>query len=310
MFLSIVNRLLMLVPIVIGITIISFILLQIVPGDPAARAMGTRASAEELEAMRVLWGLDRPLWQQYLMFLRDVVTGSFGQSIFYRLPVSELVIERLPYTLGLVLYSTILAVLIAFPLAVVSALYEHRTADLAIKQLFVFVLATPSFWLSYLAILFFALYLDWFPTGGVGGGFFGSIYRLFLPALVLALSTAALIQQSLRSSLIQGMKADYVDTARAKGVPYRTVFRRHILRNSLISTISIIGVRTSWIIGGTVVVEKIFSIPGVGTLLIDSISARDLPVIRGLTVMFAILVVMINLLTDLAYAAADPRVEL
>lgn len=260
--------------------------------------------------MRRLWGLDQPVWVQYLYFLRDCVTGSFGVSIFHKLPVIDLVAARLPFTLGIVLYSTLIALLVALPFAIMAALNRGNPIDSAIRQVFVVLIAMPPFWLCYVLILWLALGLGWFPTGGVGDGFVANVYRLFLPSLVVGLSTAALIQQSLRSALIDTMKADYVDTARAKGLNGRAVFLRHILPNSLISTISIIGVRVSWIIGGTVVVEKIFSVPGLGSLLIDAIVSRDLPVIRGLTVFFAIMVVIVNLITDICYALADPRVRL
>ncbi|WP_102961466.1 ABC transporter permease [Mangrovicella endophytica] len=306
----ILQRALMLVPVLFGITILSFLLLQVMPGDPVEHAMGTRASAEELAAMRRLWGLDLPLWQQYLIFLRDCLTGSFGVSLFYKLPVSRLVMERLPITLALALYSTLIGLAIALPFAVVAALRRGRLADVLIRQLFVLLIAMPPFWLCFVLILEGSLRLGLFPTGGVGTGFLQNLHRLFLPALVVGLSTASLIQQSLRATLIETMKADYVDTARAKGLSPAQVFGRHILRNSLISTISVIGVRVSWIIGGTVVVEKIFAVPGLGSLLIDAIQSRDFPVIRGLTVCFAVLVVLVNLLTDIAYSLADPRARM
>ncbi len=306
----ILKRLLMLIPVLIGITLIGFMLLQVMPGDPASRAMGTRASPEELAAMRRLWSLDQPLWVQYLYFLRDCVTGSFGVSIFHKVPVIALVAERLPFTLGIVAYSTVIALVVALPFAILAALKRGTAVDGAIRQVFVALIAMPPFWLCYVLILWLALGQGWFPTGGVGQGVVQNIYRLFLPALVVGLSTAALIQQRLRAALIDTLRADYVDTARAKGLTGAQVFLRHVLPNSLISTISIIGVRVSWIIGGTVVVEKIFSVPGLGSLLIDAIVARDLPVIRGLTVFFAILVVIVNLITDICYALADPRVRL
>lgn len=310
MFLAILRRLLMLIPVLIGITLISFLLLQIMPGDPASRAMGTRASAEDLQAMRELWGLDRPIWVQYLYFLRDCVTGSFGVSIFHKQPIIALVADRLPYTLAIVFYSTVIAIVVALPFAILAAANRGRFLDVVFRQIFVVLIALPPFWLCYVLILWLALGMGWFPTGGVGTGFLENLYRLFLPSLVVGLSTAALIQQSLRAALIDAMKSDYVDTARAKGLRGHQVFLRHVLPNSLISTISIIGVRVSWIIGGTVVVEKIFSVPGLGSLLIDSIVSRDLPVIRGLTVFFAILVVTVNLIADICYALADPRIRL
>ncbi|MDK3020933.1 ABC transporter permease [Pseudodonghicola flavimaris] len=304
------KRLLMLVPVLIGITLIGFLLLQVMPGDAAERAMGTRASAEELADMRRLWGLDLPIWQQYLLFLRDCLTGSFGVSIFHKKAVIALVGERLPFTLAIVALSTLIALVIALPFASLAAMRRDRPADHVIRQAFVVLIAMPPFWLSYVLILWLSLTLGWFPTGGVGQGLAENLHRLFLPSLVVGLSTAALIQQTLRAALIDTMKADYVDTARAKGLRRHEIFLRHILPNSLISTISIIGVRVSWIIGGTVVVEKIFSVPGLGSLLIDAIVSRDLPVIRGLTVFFAIMVVIVNLITDILYALADPRVRL
>ena len=310
MFLAILRRLLMLIPVLIGITLMSFLLWQSMPGDPASRAMGTRASAEDLQAMRELWGLDKPLLVQYLYFLRDCLTGSFGVSIFHKQPIISLVADRLPYTLAIVVYSTVIALVIALPFAILAAANRGRHLDVAIRQVFVVLIALPPFWLCYVLILWLALSMGIFPTGGVGTGFFGNLYRLFLPSLVVGLSTAALIQQSLRAALIDAIKADYVDTARAKGLRSYQIFLRHVLPNSLISTISIIGVRVSWIIGGTVVVEKIFSVPGIGSLLIDAIVSRDLPVIRGLTVFFAIMVVVVNLIPDICYALADPRVRL
>ena len=310
MILAIFKRLLMLIPVLIGITMISFLLLQIMPGDPASRAMGTRASAEELQAMRVLWGLDKPIWVQYLYFLRDCLAGSFGESIFHKQPIIDLVAERLPFTLAIVAYSTLIALGIALPCAILAAMNRGRLLDNVIRQIFVIVIAMPPFWLCYVLIIWLALHMGWFATGGVADGFLTNLGRLFLPSLVVGLSTASLIQQSLRAALIDTMKSDYVDTARAKGLRSHEVFLRHVLPNSLISTISIIGVRMSWIIGGTVVVEKIFSVPGLGSLLIDAIVSRDLPVIRGLTVFFAIMVVLVNLITDICYALADPRVRM
>lgn len=218
MILAIFKRLLMLIPVLIGITILSFLLLQIMPGDPASRAMGTRATTEELQAMRVLWGLDKPIWVQYLYFLRDCLTGSFGVSIFHKQPIIDLVAERLPFTLAIVAYSTLIALGIALPCAILAAMNRGRLLDNVIRQMFVVVIAMPPFWLCYVLIIWLALHMGWFSTGGVGDGFLTNLGRLFLPSLVVGLSTASLIQQSLRAALIDTMKADYVDTARAKGL--------------------------------------------------------------------------------------------
>jgi peptide/nickel transport system permease protein len=181
--------------------------------------------------------------------------------------------------------------------------------DNGIKGLFVVALSMPSFWLGVILILLFSIHLGWFPVSGYGDNFGSRLWHLFLPAFTIALSTASLTIRSLRSSMIAVLTADYIDTAKAKGVRRRNIIFKHVMRNALISTISVLGVHTSWVIGGTVVIESVFSIPGIGYLFVKSIVTRDYPIIQGLTITFAILVVAINYLTDIGYALADPRVS-
>ncbi|HEY9211844.1 MAG TPA: ABC transporter permease [Ancylobacter sp.] len=304
------GRLIQLVPVLIGITLIAFLLLRVLPGDPATLILGNRGTVEDIARLNVQLGLDRPLWQQYFAFLADVLRGSFGQSIVYRTAVGPLILERTWATLQLVGLSTLIAVAMTIPFALVSALNRGRLIDQVVKVLFVVGMSMPAFWLGILMVLAFSLWMPLFPVSGYGVGFLDRAHHLFLPAFVIAIATAALTIRSLRSSLIAVLGADYVDTARAKGLRARTVLIRHVLRNSLISTISVLGVHTSWVVGGTVVIESVFGIPGLGYLLVSSISARDYPMVQGLTVAFAVLVVVINLLTDIAYAVADPRVKL
>lgn len=306
----ILSRLLQLIPVLIGITLIAFLLLRVLPGDPATLILGRRGSAEDIARLTAQLGLDQPLWRQYLSFLGDVLQGSFGQSIAYRQPVGPLIAERLWPTLFLVVLSTILAVIMTLPLALVSALRRGTAADITIKVIFVALMSMPAFWIGVLLILWLGVIVPVFPVSGYGEGFLDRLHHLFLPAFVIAIGTTALTIRSLRGSLIDVIKADFVDTARAKGLRSRSVLWRHILPNSLISTISVLGVHTSWVIGGTVVIETVFAIPGLGYLLVSSISARDYPLVQGLTVTFAVLVVLINLVTDIAYAVADPRVKL
>jgi len=304
------GRLLQLIPVLLGITLIAFLLLRVLPGDPATLILGNRGTAEDIARLTSQLGLDRPLWQQYLAFLGDMLRGSFGQSIAYRSAVGPLIMERLWATLALVGFSTLLAVAMPIPLALIAALRKNGITDHAIKIVFVAVMSMPAFWLGVLVVLLLSVVYPIFPVSGYGDTFLDRVYHLFLPAMIIALGTAALTIRSLRSSLIDVMRADYIDTARAKGLRQRVVLFRHILRNSLISTISVLGVHTSWVIGGTVVIESVFAIPGLGYLLVSSISARDYPMVQGLTVTFAVLVVAINLVTDIAYAIADPRVKL
>ena len=302
-------RSLQLIPVLIGITLIAFILLRILPGDPATLMLGARGTAEDIARLKVQLGLDRPVWAQYLGFLWDMASGTLGQSITYRRPVTEVILGRLPASLILVAYSTALAVVMTFPLAILAALRKDRGVDMAIKAVFVVAMSMPSFWLGILLILLLSVHLELFPVSGYGSGLWDRLWHLFLPAFVIALSTSALTIRSLRSSILGVLKADFVDTARAKGLRGGTVMVRHVLRNSLISMVSVLAVHTSWVIGGTVVIEAVFAIPGLGYLLVNSIYARDYPLIQGLTVTFAVLVVLINLLTDVAYALIDPRVR-
>jgi len=302
-------RLLQLVPVLLGITLIAFLLLRVLPGDPATLLLGARGSAEDVTRLKAQLGLDRPLWEQYLGFLWDMVSGSMGQSITHHRPAAEVIFQRLPATLLLVGYSTVLTILMTFPLAILAALRKDTGVDIGIKGTFVVAMSMPSFWLGILLILLLSVRLELFPVSGYGSGVIDRLWHLFLPAFVIALSTSALTIRSLRSSILAVMKADFIDTARAKGLLGSEIMMRHILRNSLISMVSVLAVHTSWVIGGTVVIEAVFAIPGVGFLLVSSIYARDYPLIQGLTVVFAVLVVLINLLADLAYAVIDPRVR-
>jgi peptide/nickel transport system permease protein len=304
------RRLIQLLPALVGITIVAFVLLRILPGDPASLMIGARGSEAEVAALRHQLGLDAPLWQQYVTFLGDILNGSFGQSLVQRRPVSLAIIERAGPTIALVAYSTLLAIVITLPLATIAAIRRGSFIDLSIQGVFVAVMSMPQFWLGILLILLFGLKLGIFPVSGYGSGLVDRLWHLFLPSFVIALGTSALTIRSLRSSLIAVRSAEFVDTARAKGLSEAQVLRRHIMRNSLISTVSVLSVHTSWVIGGTVVIEAVFGLPGLGNLLVSSIFARDYPVVQGLTVTFALLVMAISILTDLAYAAIDPRIRL
>jgi peptide/nickel transport system permease protein len=304
------GRALQLVPVLIGITLIAFFLLRVMPGDPATLILGSRGTPDEIAALTRRLGLDQPLWRQYLTFLFDLLRGRFGQSIVYRTELGPLILERTAATLQLVGLSTVIAVVVTLPFALLAALRKDRLLDQAIKVVFVVVMSMPAFWLGILLVMVFSVHLGLTPVSGFGEGLAERLRHLLLPSLVIALGTSALTIRTLRSSLIAVLGADHVDTARAKGLRGSTVLARHVLRNSLISTISVLGVHTSWVIGGTVVIESVFGIPGLGSLLVSSISARDYPMVQGLTVTFAVLVVLVNFVTDIAYAIADPRVKL
>jgi peptide/nickel transport system permease protein len=301
-----ISRLLQLVPVLLGITIVAFLLLRVMPGDPATLMLGSRGTAEDIAALTSQLGLDRPLWLQYLSFLSDVASGSFGRSIAYKAEIGPLIVERLVPTLALVGLSTILAALMTVPLAMLTAVRRGSFVDHAVKVFFVAAMSMPAFWLGVLLVLLFAIVLPLFPVSGYGEDWPTRLHHLALPAF----GTSALTIRSLRSSIIAVLGADYIDTARAKGLPESAVLWRHVFRNSVMSTISVLAVHTSWVVGGTVVIETVFGIPGLGQLLVSSISARDYPMVQGLTVTFAVLVVIINLIADIAYSLVDPRVRL
>ena len=307
------RRLLQTLPVLFGITLIVFFMLRLIPGDPAAQMLGSRANSmtqENLDRVRQQLGLDQPLPVQYVRFLGGIARGDLGDSFFFKEPVLPLVLDRVPATLSLVLYAALLALLITFPAALIAALNKDRLGDHAVRALFLLTLGMPSFWLALMLMLAFSIHFKIFPISGTGEGFGGTLRALFLPALTIAVAMAPMLIRSLRGSLIEVLESPHVDFARAKGLPHHVVMLRHVLRNSLISTVTVLGVNMGWLIGGTVVVETVFAVPGLGSLMINAIFARDYPLVQAVTLVFAVLVVAINLLTDFGYALLDPRVTL
>jgi peptide/nickel transport system permease protein len=242
--------------------------------------------------------------------MRNLVTGNLGQSLRYRTPVIDLLPRRAGVTLFLVVYSTVLSLLIAVPLAIVAATQRDRWPDQLVRAVITVPLASPAFWIGILLLILFALKLRWFPASGYGEGFDGHLRHLFLPALTLSGFFTAVLTRNLRSALIDVQTTAYVDFARAKGLDRRTVLFRHVLRAALLPIVTLIGVRLSYAIGGSVVVETVFALPGIGSWMIESIFARDYMVVQTLTLAFAFGVMLINLLTDLVYPLFDPRVRM
>ena len=302
------RRLVQMLPVLIGITLIAFIFVKLLPGDPLTIMTGGKATAEQVARLEQKLGLDKPLPVQYGLFLVNAVQGDLGNSITKKAPVTKLIGERIPVTLFLILYSAAIGLLITFPLAILSALYADRRIDHIIRIGGMLFFGMPSFWLGLLFILLFGLQLKWFPISGWGEGFSGHLRSLFLPALVTGLALAPMWTQSLRSSMLDILQADYIEVARAKGLSAIRVLLKHVLRNALIPTITVIAVNLGWLMGGEVVLETVFSIPGLGLLLIQSVFTRDYPTIQGLTLWFGIIVMFVNLVADLSYAVIDPRI--
>jgi peptide/nickel transport system permease protein len=302
------NRLLQMMPVVFGISLVGFFAIHLVPGDPIQIMMHGHASPETVAAARAQLGLDRPLLEQYGRFLKLAVTGDFGQSIIQKQAVGGIVGERVLPTVLLLLCSTVLAILLALPLSLVSARYSDRLVDHAIRIGGMVGFAMPPFWVGLLLMLFFGLYLMWLPVSGLGDDFADRARHLFLPSATIALFLAPILVQSLRSAMLEVMTSDYIEVARAKGLTPRRILLKHVLRNALIPVITILAVNIGWLLSGAVIVEYVFSYPGLGSLLVRAVSYRDYPIIQGLSIMFGVLVIFVNLMADLSYILVDRRV--
>ncbi len=303
------RRLLQAVPVLFGVSVLIFFMIHLVPGDPAQAMLGTRSTPELVHALHERWGLDRPLTTQYWLFLERVAHGDTGKSLFFDVSTRSLVEGRIGVTLQLLALAAILAVLITVPLAILAATGPNSPRDQVVRVVPLVGLGMPSFWVGILLLLVFGLDLGWFPVGGYGGDFKEHLHSLFLPALTIALAMSPILIRSLRASMIEVLDADFVSAARAKGLAERLVIRRHVIRNAVIPTVTLLGVNIGFLVGGTLIVEKVFALPGLGALMIDSIVNRDFPVVQGITIVFALLVVVVNLVTDLVYSLLDPRVR-
>lgn len=304
------RRLLQMIPVVIGMTLLVFLMIHLVPGDPARSMLGPRAPEAAVLELRQRWGLDEPLPAQFGQFVGRLARGDLGESLSYGVPVTELIAGRVLPTLLLLLYAVILVSLITVPLAALVAANKGSWIDHLVRVVPLVGLGMPSFWLGIVLILLLALRLGWFPVGGYGRSPTEILRALFLPGLTVAVAIAPFTIRSLRAALLDVLGADFIDTARAKGLSERRVLLVHGLRNAIIPTVTVLGVSIGWLVGNTLVVEKVFAIPGLGALMIDAVLERDFPVVQALALIFGILVVLVNLVADLARAALDPRITL
>jgi ABC-type dipeptide/oligopeptide/nickel transport system permease component len=298
-----------LLPVLLGISIISFGLIQLTPGDPARMILGNRASVEAVEAVRERMGLNEPVLQQYGNYMLNLVQGDLGESLRYQQPVSELIMQFLPATGFLALYVIIITVPLTILLGILAARNRGRWIDQAIRMMSVLGMTMPVFWLAMLMLRLFSVELGWFPVSGFGTGFTGHLHHLFLPAISVSVYLIPVLVRNLRAALLEEMNADYVVASRSKGLPENYIFRRHILKNASLPTLNLFGVLVTWLIGGTVIVELVYAIPGLGTLMFNAILGRDYSVIQGLTLFYAFATVIITLLTDMLSALIDPRIE-
>ncbi|WP_426244979.1 ABC transporter permease [Nocardioides sp. LHG3406-4] len=309
--LYIVRRLAMLVPVLFGITLVVFLLVKLVPGDPAVTLLGTHVTDEAVAALHEQMGLDQPWWHQYLTFLGNALQGDLGDSYQFRgVSVSSLVFGNLAPTVWLVVAGVVLAMVVTVPLAMISASRPGGAADGAIRVIPLVGIGLPSFWVGIMLVLLLGLKFPILPVSGFGDSFASHLEHIVLPAMTVALIQMPILIRSLRASLIEVLASDYVVTARAKGLGRSRVLFGHALRNASVSTVTVLGVNLAYLVGATVAVEKVFALNGIGYLMYNAILGRDLPVIQGVTLVFAVFVVLVNLATDLAHAALDPRVRI
>ena len=302
------SKLLSVVPVIFGVTLVAFFLIHFIPGDPVRIMLHGRATDEVVKQIYQDLGWDKPLITQYFEFLFNAIQGDFGKSYIQKVSVSELIFERVGPSVFLLTYSAILSLIISLPLSYISSIKVNSYSDHIIRSVGLMGFAMPPFWVGILLILIFGLFLNLFPVSGYGEGFIGHIYHLFLPSLTIALFLSPMLTQSLRASILDNLSSDYVEVAKSKGLSNKRIIFSHVLKNSLIPVVTILAVNLSWLISGAVIIEYVFSIPGLGTLLIRAISYRDYTVIQGLCIVFSIMVVVVNLLADLCYMFLNPRV--
>ncbi len=304
------KRIAQIIPVLFMITVLSFSLMHIIPGNPARLMLGEKATNAAVAALEEKLGLNEPLTTQYFIFLKDLVTFDFGTSLVYQRPVIELILLRLPITLSLTLASMVISLLVSFPLGYLAGKHKDKLGDQAVRTASLVAIAMPSFWLGLLLMLLFGVRLKWLPVGGWGETTFDHVKALILPAVTQSMMTTALLMRNIRNSVVDITTQDYVDFAKSKGISSAAVRNRHILRNSLISTVTLLAMRMAYMLGGSVIIESVFSLPGIGKLMVDSIFNRDYTVVQMLMLFFAFMVMVINLLTDILYSFLDPRVKL
>jgi peptide/nickel transport system permease protein len=299
------RRLIVSIPVLLGLTVIVFSMMHLLPGDPAEVILAqSGARPEAVARLRLQLGLDQPLPVQYGRFLGGLLRGDLGSSLFTNRPVSEIVAQNLPSTMELAGAAMLLAVLLGTSLGILAAVHQGSWVDHLTMTLAVLSLAMPGFWLALLLIYLFSLYLGWLPSGGQG-----TWQQLVLPASVLGANSAATIARLVRSSLLEVLQQEYIVTARAKGLRERMVLLRHALKNALVPVITVIGLQFGFLLGGTVVMETVFARQGLGRVAVDAILYKDLPVVQGVVLLVAAIYLVVNLLVDISYAFIDPRIR-
>ncbi|MBN9441518.1 MAG: ABC transporter permease [Bosea sp.] len=308
----ILRRLLAAIPVLVIVAVLVFLMLRLTPGDPAAVIAGDNASSEQIALVRNRLGLDQPILAQFTIWAKNLLSGNLGESFFFKKPISELILGRIEPTLSLAFATMLIAICVAIPLGVLAA-YKHGSwIDRIVMGFSVLGFSVPVFVIGYMLIYLFAITLGWFPVQGyqpISAGFGGYLQRLVLPSLTLSVIYVALIARMTRASVLEVLNEDYIRTARAKGQVERKILFRHALKNAAVPIVTVVGIGIALLIGGVVVTESVFAIPGLGRLTVDAVLARDYPTIQAVILLFSGIYVGINLLIDLTYSLFDPRIR-
>ena len=306
------RRLLATIPVMAIVAVLVFAMLRLTPGDPAAIIAGASGTAQDVAAIRAHLGLDRSILAQFFVWIGNILTGDFGESFFFKKQVAELVADRVGPTLALATTTIILSVIVAVPLGVLAASKQGTWIDRVVMGFSVLGFSVPVFVIGYMLIYVFAIELSWLPVQGyqpLREGFWGFLQRLILPSVTLSVIYIALIARITRTSVLEVLSEDYIRTARAKGLPERMVLMKHALRNAALPIVTVIGIGVALLIGGVVVTESVFSIPGLGRLTVDAVLARDYPTVQAVILLFSLVYVLLNLVVDVAYTFLDPRIR-
>jgi peptide/nickel transport system permease protein len=313
------HRIFQLIPVLFLVSVAVFLIIRIIPGDPVLVMLGidpeerVRISEEQYQALQVQLGFDRPIYIQYINWISRILQGDLGLSLRSRTPIFEVLFERYPATLYLAMTALLTGVAIAIPMGVIAAIRQNKPADYAAMGFALWGIAMPNFWLALMLIVLFSLKLGWLPSIGYASPLddpFRFLQHVFLPAIVMGTDLAAPLTRYIRAEMLEQLKQDYVRTAWAKGLPSRRVIVRHALKNSLIAAVTVVGLQTARLLGGSTIVETVFSWPGVGRLLIEGIYSRDYPIVQGAVLIIAVTYVFINLIVDIIYKWLDPRIKL
>lgn len=305
MLIFLIRRFIQIIPVLLGVTLIVFLIMQMVPGDPAALVAGEGATDAQVDSIRHELGLDQPVLVQYAKYVGDVVQGDLGETIRTSRPVLDEILVRLPITLELAFWSILITVILGVIIGIIAATKQNSFTDVGLMMVALLGVSLPNFWLGLILILYFSVELQWFPVAG-----WGTFSHIILPALTLGTGGAAIVARMTRASMLEVIRQDYIRTAKAKGVRQRFIIYKHALKNALIPVITVVGLQFGALLGGTVLTESVFAINGVGRLIIDAIRMRDLPLVQGTILFVSVLFVLVNLLVDVSYRFLNKRVEL